>query len=274
MMSLFCHEHHKERKASIVFLHGGGIGSWMWDPQVKYFSDYHCIVPDLPAHGRSAGTPLTTVPAMADMIAEVIRTYAHGSRAHVVGLSLGAQITVALLSQAAELVDHAVVSSALLRDMGLHWLYSPKMIRFLFCWGFEPFKNNRRYIELNMQLRPTVPWKYVDKVFEDNRYYTIDTFMALMAANQAFLFPPGLEKVQAPVLICCGRKEFKAVRQSTVDLATALPHACAILVDPQGKLPLGYEHAWNLNLPDLFNRTVRAWIEDKPLPDEFGQIYI
>jgi pimeloyl-ACP methyl ester carboxylesterase len=271
-MSLFCQEYHQEKKTSIVFIHGGGIGSWMWDEQVAYFSGYHCIVPDLPAHGKSAGIPLTSVADMADMLAGVIRERAHGGRAQMVGLSLGAQITVALLSRAPELVEHAVVSSALLRDMGMDWLYSPGMIRFLFRWGFEPFKNSRRYIELNMRLKPTIPMKYVDKVFEDNRANSVDTFTALMAANQAFLLPPDLEKVQAQVLACCGRKEFKVMRQSAMDLAASLPHARAILVDPQGKLPMGCEHAWNLNLPDLFNRTVKAWIEDQPLPDEFGTV--
>ena len=269
-MNLYCHEHHKEKKESIVLIHGGGISSWMWDSQVDFFTNYHCLVPDLPAHGKSSGIPLTSVPEMADMIAEIIRTKTHGRQAHVVGLSLGAQVLVALLSRAPELVDHAVISSALLRDMGMRWLYSPAMIRFLFRWGFEPFKNSRRYMELNMKLKPTVPMKYLDKVFEDNRNYNVDTFIALISANQGFLLPAGLEKAQSPVLVCCGRREFKAVHQSAADLAAILPHARAILVDPQGKLPMGCEHAWNLNLPDLFNRTVDAWFKDQPLPEEFG----
>lgn len=271
-MTLYYQEYHPEKKESIVFIHGGGIGSWMWDPQIEFFTDYHCIVPDLPAHGKSVGIPLTTVPEIARLIAEVIRKSAHGGRAHVVGLSLGAQVAVALLSQSSDLVDHAVISSALLRDMGMKWLYSPAMIRFLFRWGFEPFKNSRRYIELNLRLKPSVPMKYLDKVFEDNRNYTVDTFTALMGANQAFLLPADLETVQTPTLICCGKKEFKAVRQSAAELATILPHARAILVDPQGKLPLGCEHAWNLNIPDLFNETVQAWLKDQPLPDKFGTI--
>ncbi|PID21356.1 hypothetical protein CSV61_08975 [Sporosarcina sp. P3] len=37
----------------LVFLHGGGVSSWMWNEQVKYFKDYKCLVPDLPGHGKS-----------------------------------------------------------------------------------------------------------------------------------------------------------------------------------------------------------------------------
>lgn len=271
-MDLYCQEYHPQGRSSIVFIQGGGIGSWMWDPQVEYFSDHHCIVPDLPAHGKSVNVPLKSVPDMAEMIAEIIRKKAHNGKAHVVGLSLGAQVNVALLALAPELVDHAIVSSALLREMGMQWLYSPGFIRFLFRWAFEPFKNSKWYMQLNMRLKPTIPWKYLDQVFEDNRNYTVDTFVALMAANQGFLMPPGLEKVKAPVLVCCGQKEFKAVKQSAADLVAALPNAQAIIIDPQGKLPMGCEHAWNLNLPDLFNQTARSWFEDKPLPSEFGRL--
>jgi len=271
-MNLFLQEYHPECHSSIVFIHGGGIGSWMWDPQVAYFNDYHCIVPDLPAHGKSVHVPLRSVPDMAKMIADLIRQKAHGGKAHVVGLSLGAQVTVALLSIAPELVDHAVVSSALLRDLGMKWLYSPGFIRFLFRWGFEPFKNSRAYIWINMKAKPTIPMKYFKNVFEDNRHYTVDTFTALMAANQGFLMPAGLEKVHAPVLITAGEKEFKVMKQSAADLLAVLPNARAIIVDPQGKLPMGCEHAWNINLPELFNQAVEAWLHDRPLPDQFGEL--
>jgi pimeloyl-ACP methyl ester carboxylesterase len=270
-MGLFTQEHHLECMSSIVFIHGGGIGSWMWDPQVYFFRNYHCIVPDLPAHGMSANITLKSVPEMAEMIAELIYKKAHGGKAHVVGLSLGAQITVALLKFAPELVDHAVVSSALLCDPPMKWIYSPSFIRFLFHWGFEPFKNSRRYIELNMKLKPTIPMKYLDNVFEDNRHYNLDTFTALVAANQGFKMPQGLENVQVPVLVCAGKKELKAVRQSAVDLGKVLANAKTFIIDPEGHLPMGYEHAWNLNLPDLFNKVVHAWIENQPLPEMGSQ---
>ena len=37
---------------TIIFLHGGGLGGWMWRYQVRAFEkQYHCLVPDLPEHG-------------------------------------------------------------------------------------------------------------------------------------------------------------------------------------------------------------------------------
>ena len=93
---------------TIVFLHGGGGAGWMWQLQVEALkNDYHLLVPDLPEHGRSAALKPFTIADSVTHIAELIRTRAHGGKAHVVGLSEGAQITVALLGAASEVVDHA-----------------------------------------------------------------------------------------------------------------------------------------------------------------------
>ena len=31
----------------MMFLHGGGVGGWMWEQQIQHFSKYHCVVPEL-----------------------------------------------------------------------------------------------------------------------------------------------------------------------------------------------------------------------------------
>jgi pimeloyl-ACP methyl ester carboxylesterase len=38
---------------TLVFNHGEGVSSWVWKKQVEYFSNYHCLLPDLPEHGKS-----------------------------------------------------------------------------------------------------------------------------------------------------------------------------------------------------------------------------
>ncbi|MGE7692667.1 alpha/beta fold hydrolase [Lysinibacillus sp. NPDC094177] len=43
--------HYKEygdlHKPLILLIHRGGVGGWMWDKQVQYFSNYHGVVPEL-----------------------------------------------------------------------------------------------------------------------------------------------------------------------------------------------------------------------------------
>jgi pimeloyl-ACP methyl ester carboxylesterase len=72
---------------TICFLHGGGVGGWMWRPQVEALQDtYHCLIPDLPEHGLSAAVQPFTIADAARRIAELIRERGHRGRAHVIGL--------------------------------------------------------------------------------------------------------------------------------------------------------------------------------------------
>ena len=112
---------------TICFLHGGGISGWMWGPQVEALQNtYHCLVPDMPEHGLSAAVRPFSIADTARRIAEVIRERAHGGRAHVIGLSEGAQVTVQLLGSAAEVVDHAIISNALLYPLPGAGLLGPR----------------------------------------------------------------------------------------------------------------------------------------------------
>ncbi len=88
---------------TVCFLHGGGVSGWMWRSQVESLQDtYHCLIPDMPEHGQSATIQPFTIADTAHRIAELMRQRAHGGRAHVIGLSEGAQVAVQLLGTAAE----------------------------------------------------------------------------------------------------------------------------------------------------------------------------
>ena len=60
--------------------------------------------------------------------------------------------------------------------------------------------------------------------------------------------------------------------QSVRDVAAAIPGAQARLVHHTRKLSMAEEHNWSMTAPELFNQTVRAWIEDQPLPVELQEL--
>ena len=66
---------------SIVFLHGLGMGQWMWTDQIAAFSDYHCINVDLPGHGGSSGIEWVSFAQTADPT--------QGQAGQIVGVFLG-----------------------------------------------------------------------------------------------------------------------------------------------------------------------------------------
>lgn len=125
----------------IVFLHGGGSSSWMWQPVIDLLPQYHCLAPDLPEHGQSRAVGPFSMELAADKVTDIIR--ANGGRAVVVGLSEGAQVLVQLLASAPELVERAFISSALLRPLpGMGWFSSPGLIRWMYRLSVTPFQNN------------------------------------------------------------------------------------------------------------------------------------
>jgi pimeloyl-ACP methyl ester carboxylesterase len=240
----------------------------MWTPQVEALSgDYHCLVPDLPEHGRSFGLGSFSIEDATARVADLIRRCAHGGQAHVVGLSLGAQVTVALLALAPDLVGRAIVSSALLRPLpgGSFW-YRPDLLAATYRWTVEPFKGVEWYMRLNMKYAAAVPERYVDHFRKDYQLMTADSFARVIAANMSFRLPPGLARVTVPTLVVAGQHEYGAMKQSVRDLVSALPNARGALVDA-GR-GTAESHNWNLTAPELFTRTVRAWLTDQPLPAE------
>ncbi|MBK9055035.1 MAG: alpha/beta hydrolase [Chloroflexi bacterium] len=267
-MRLYFQESGPSAAPTIVFLHGGGGAGWMWQTQVEQLHDFHCLVPDLPEQGQSDNEKPFTIQGSAEQIAELIRTCAHGSKAHVVGLSEGAQITVALLALAPELIDRAIISSALVRPLPGASLLSSGLIRLSYRWFVTPFKNSDWWIRLNMKYSAGVPERYYPQFRQSFRSLTEAGFTHVMMENQRFRLPQGLKQVQVPSLIVVGKREYAAMRLSARDLAAALPAGKAYEVVHMGKMSLAEEHNWNMNAPELFTQMVRAWLAEQALPVE------
>ncbi len=254
---------------TIVFLHGGGVGWWMWLPVIKYLPDYHCLTPDQPEHGSNRQIAPFSMELSAEKVADLILQQAHGGKACVVGLSEGAQITVQLLATAPERVEKAVVSSAILLPVpGLGWVSSPALLAWAYRLTIPPFKNADWWIRMNMKYAAGVPDEFYTYFKKDFQEMTESEFVNLLIANQRFRLPVGLEKAATPTLVIAGQKEYPAMKQSVRDLVAALPHAKGALVNLGKESSMAKEHNWALTAPELFAKTIRAWIEEKPLPLE------
>jgi pimeloyl-ACP methyl ester carboxylesterase len=266
-MSLYVDEHGPADAPTIVFLHGGGGGGWMWRPQVEALQgDYHLLVPDLPEHGRSADERPFTIAGAVSMVADLIRARAHGGHATVVGLSEGAQITVQLLATAPEVVDHAIVSSALVLPMPGAWMMTPGVIKWSYKLSAEPFTESEWWMRTNMKHAAGVPDAYVDDFRRTFKATTAEGFTNVIVENQRFRLPEGLDRVTAPTLVVCGAGEYAVMRRSTADVAAAIPGAKAFVVTHERKMSVAEDHNWNMTDPDLFTEMVRAWVEGRELP--------
>jgi pimeloyl-ACP methyl ester carboxylesterase len=274
MMGLYVQETGPTDAPTILFLHGGGGAGWMWQPQVERLPEFHCLVPDLPEQGRSADERPFTIARSAELVAELIRARAHGGRAHVVGVSEGAQIAVALLAFAPETVERAVVSSALVRPVPGGAFMRAGLIAWSYKLAVAPFKGVRWWTRLNMRRAAGIPDEYFGAFEQTYRRLSESGFTHLMVENQRFRVPAGLDRASAPTLIVVGGREYRAMRDSARDLAAAIPGARAFGVVHAERMSVAAEHNWNLTAPGLFTAMVRAWVGDAPLPDALRRISV
>lgn len=109
---LFVHESGKQNSKTIVFLHGSGSNSNMWLKHIAALeTDFHCLAPDFPGHGKSNNTEWTKLSEVADAVGEIIKIKGHG-KVHIVGLSLGGSLIYNLLERYPELIDKAIIDGA------------------------------------------------------------------------------------------------------------------------------------------------------------------
>src|SRR4029453_12503583 len=94
-------------RPTIVFVHGAANDHSVWALQSHYFAHhgFNALAVDLPAHGRSDGTPLASVEALADWLLAFLDSVG-AVRAALVGHSLGALTVLEAAARAPSRVVH------------------------------------------------------------------------------------------------------------------------------------------------------------------------
>jgi Predicted hydrolases or acyltransferases (alpha/beta hydrolase superfamily) len=254
-MGLYFKETGKNNSETIVFLHAGMSSGWMWDKHLESLKDYHCLVPDLPEHGKSMEVKPFTMKSATNEVIDIIKERANGGKAHVVGLSLGAQVAVQILSRAPEVVDHVVITGTLVREVGSSF----SMFMNIFYKIYMRLKDVDFFIKMGMKVQ-SIPLEYFNDVKKDTKALTWNSLNNITKENSSFRISKELCEVKNPVLILSGEKEVKVVHESAVALNKCLSNSKAYKV-------ANFGHTWPLESPELFSSVVRAWINDNSLPD-------
>jgi pimeloyl-ACP methyl ester carboxylesterase len=233
---------------------GGCVSrNWLWLGR-----DFHCLVPDLPGHGDSAGIPFVSIPDCADRLHRLIRAKAHKKVASVVGLSLGSQILLELMARYPGRVGRAVLSGTQARPMaGTTWMR-------VGLYAYGPWRNLPVLLRAAMRTMG-IPETFYDAWAADTRRMRPGVLADVMAASLAFGPPQGLEHVAVPTLLLTGEAENPVLHRSAHDLVDRMRNARAGTVQGAG-------HAWNLAEPEGFAGTVGAWMAGASLPDRIQNL--
>lgn len=254
-MPLHYQEYGDKSSSLMLFLHGGGVGGWMWDKQIQYFSHYHCIVPDLPEHGSNPHETNFSIKGSAVELINLIEEKADGKKVIVVGFSLGSQVLIQMLGMKPDLIDIAIINSALVRPI----LHSQKWIqtttRLLF-----PLVKNRCFSKLQAKTL-YVSKDYFEKYYEQSCQMKSDTLVRVLGENMSFEMPEHFGNADAKILVTVGEREKAVMKKSAKDIVEANSNCMGIVISKVG-------HGAPLAVPELFNRMVETWISEKDLPQE------
>lgn len=217
---------------------------------MQYFvPHYHCLAIDLPEQGKSSAVKPFSIKSSADMIANVIRHRATGGKAHVIGLSLGAQVLVQLLTEYPDVLHTAVINSALVQAMP----FSLAVTRFL-APLILPITHWRWYARIQAKTMG-IPNAQFELYFQDSQKLALPSpplssvFIRIMSENMNFQIPPRLHSQTVPTLLLYGSREAGIMKNSAKDLQKILPHAEMQIVP-------GAAHGFSLPMPDTFNAIV------------------
>lgn len=257
-MDLFVRESGPFDAPAIVFLHGGYMSGWSWDPVVHRMQRYRCLVPDLPQYGKSSQHGTFEIRGAAEAAADLIRTRVGAARAHVVGFSLGAQVGLQLLASEPELVDRAVLCGTPINTLAraqtthvlLRWLTRS-------AWFQRAAK---RHWDARGR---SIPSAKLDDYREDARLMTRARLAHIVMASAGFTAPARLAQSHTPTLFVTGADEMPFTRRCAAALAQQMPNGIDMVA-------IGMRHDWPLLHPDLFARTVDAWLSQTALPPEMG----
>ncbi|WP_438298436.1 alpha/beta fold hydrolase [Sporosarcina sp. FA15] len=254
-MDLYYQEYGDKNAPLMVFLHGGGVSSWMWDKQIQYFSNYHCITIDLPEQGASKYTENFTIQLSAEIVNELIEKKANGKKVIVIGFSLGAQITIQMLSFNTNLIDYAFINSALVRPNS----FVRKMIRPSIKLTF-PLVKIKSFSKLQAKTL-YIDEEYFETYYKESTQMKSDTLIRILEENMSFEIPNDFKKAVGKILVTVGEKEKAVMKKSAIDIVSNNSNCTGIIIPNAG-------HGISLVNPDFFNQMIGKWIQEGTLPQD------
>lgn len=251
-MTLKVHAYGPVGAPTVLFLHGLGVSSWMWQDQIEALqANYRCLAVDLPGNGESHQVEWVSFADTAVSLAHIIRTQAANGQVHVVGLSLGGYAALRLLADFPELVLSTVVSGVTLRPFPNTITYRllPKIMSRIMGWGLI-ISLMGRMMQLPDEAKPLYR--------RDSKNLRPQTVTRIYAEVLNFTLPGKLRQQQPRLLAVAGEKEAKLVLESLPDFQVVATAVTAIIPNAH--------HGWSGEFPELFTAMIESWVKERPLP--------
>ena len=238
---------------TVVFVHGAGNDHSVWALQSRYFAyhGFNVLAVDLPGHGRSGGTSLSSVEAIGDWIGALLGATGI-AKAALVGHSMG---SLAALECAARHRDRvtklALVGTAAPMPVSELLLDAARRNDHVACelitgWSYSAGKQIGGSQVPGLWLTGNAL-----RLLERNRPGTL--YADLVACNEYGTGDASAAKVRCPVLAILGARDLMAPAKSARALIAAVADAKVVTIPDCG-------HALMAEEPDAVLDALRAFL--------------
>src|SRR5580692_9504564 len=221
---------------TVVLLHGAGFDHTTWALHSRWFAHhgFGVLAPDLPAHGRSSGAPLSTIADMADWTAALLDA-AGASKARLIGHSMGSLIALETAARHPDKVSGlSLIGTAATMTVGPDLLKAaeandPDAIDMVSIWGLG-FK-----AELGGSLAPGL-WMHqgAQRALQQTRPGVLYSDLNACNAYQNAL--TAAAQIKVPVTFVLGERDMMTPAKAGKALAAAMPHARTVVLPGAGHM--------------------------------------
>ena len=221
-------------KPTVMFVHAAGLDHSSFGLQSRYFG-YHgrnVLALDLPAHGRSAGPPLSSIEAIADWLSRVLKTLKLET-ASVIGHSMGSLAALEFAARyPAQCERIALVGTGYPMKVAAPFLEAARDNDYS-AFDMHAIWGHGAQVAFAANPNPGM-WMYGDALARLERLAPGVLYADLKACNDYAGAEAAAAKLNCPVLFLLGRRDLMTPPRAAKALQECIPGAKVVEIGTSG----------------------------------------
>ena len=236
-----------ETRPHLVFIHGAGMGPWMWEAQRVAFGErFHVHTPTLPGHDVATNENYTSHAGAVESIAEQIQLDTLEGDIIVLGFSVGGQVAIEFATMFADRVTRTAVMSSLVRP----WRFAALYVSL--AGLAAPLAKRRDFARLQATQLGLLD-SDIDAYVELSAHLSAATLRNIVRTNFSFAPPAEFIRSPRPVLLVAGDREQRTLIRNLRALSENVPTG-------RFELVAATAHSAPFTAPDYVNGVVDEWL--------------
>lgn len=220
---------------TIILLHGEYLSWWSFKDIIDFLvQKYHVVSPVINGHGEDSKTAFHTIQECAQDIIKYIDDTYQGKVHAICGVSLGAQITIEILSRRSEIAEYAIVQSISVVPSAIKTSFIIVASKLL----YKIFR--QKYLAKIISKRLCIREEMFSQYYQDSLKISYKSWINIKRISTEYSLPSMLDKSKAKVLIIVGTEEIKAMDKSVRLIMKTIPksYVCIVPEMKRGELSL------------------------------------